>query len=211
MRSGRPRPCARLALAFALLLAGCSPLSAAAAAPFHRDETPLPAGVTGGSGGGGTGAAVETASSGSSAALRMLLGLAIVLAIIFALYKLLKRSASKNDKGVRAHGEMTVVASTPLAQSRALHLVRVGDELVLVGSSEQGVTPIRVYTAEEVRRLGFDPTASLPALAPAAGSGSSGFGSGFGFLPGSPSGSGSGPGGGFGPALLETLRKMTAR
>jgi hypothetical protein len=72
------------------------------------------------------------------------------------------------------------------------------------------VTPIRVYTAEEVRRLGFDPTASLPALAPAAGSGS-GFGSGFGFLPGSPSGSGSGPGGGFGPALLETLRKMTAR
>jgi flagellar biogenesis protein FliO len=35
-----------------------------------------------------------------------------------------------------------VVATTPLAQGRALHLVRVGDELVLVGATEQSITRI---------------------------------------------------------------------
>jgi flagellar biosynthetic protein FliO len=186
MRSGCPRPSARLTLALGLALAGCFPLSAAAAAPFRRDQTPLPTGV---SGTGGTHAAGQAASSGGTAALRMLIGLAIVLAIIFGLYKLLKRSADKNDKGIKAHGAgMTVVASTPLAQSRALHLVQVGQELVLVGSSEQGVTPIRIYGPEEARKLGFDSRTDLPPIVPLQGE-----------RPG------------FGSALVETLRKRTAR
>jgi flagellar biogenesis protein FliO len=185
MRSGCPHPSARLALALGLVLAGCSPLSAAAAAPFKRDQTPLPAGIAGT---GGNAHAATSAGSSGGAAVRMLLGLAIVLAIIFVLYKVLKRSAGKNDRAIRAHGEMTVVATTPLAHSRALHLVRVGDELVLVGSSEQGVSRIRVYGPDDVRRLGFDGRNDLPSLPP------------------SPSGRPS-----FGAALLETLRKRTAR
>jgi flagellar biosynthetic protein FliO len=119
----------------------------------------------------------------------MLFGLAIVLAVIYGLYRLLKRSAAKNDKGIRAHGGMTVVASTPLAQSRALHLVQVGDELVLVGSSEQGVTPIRVYDAAETRRLGLETRDGFQPLA----------------------NGGSSNGMGFGPALVETLKRKTAR
>ena len=57
---------------------------------------------------------------------------------------------------------MVVLSTTALAPSRALHLVQVGEELVLVGSAEQGVTPIRVYSAEEVRRLGFEVGATAP-------------------------------------------------
>jgi flagellar biosynthetic protein FliO len=187
---GRPRPYAWLTLALtALVCALCVPVTASAAAPgFQRDQTPLPAGVTGGSDPAAAQGVAQAGSTGGSA-LRMLFGLAIVLAIIFGLYKLLKRSADKTDKGIRAHGEMRVISSTPLAQSRALHLVRVGEELVLVGSSEQGVTRIRVYNAEEARRLGYDLRGDLPALPAGPTSGRAGLGA----------------------ALLETLRKKTAR
>jgi flagellar biogenesis protein FliO len=189
MQRGCPRPLRRLAPVLGLLLAGCTPLPAFGAAPaFKRDTTPLSSDISGGTDGGHT--AVSAGSTGGSA-LRMLLGLAIVLGLIFVIYKFMKRSADKNDKTIRAHGtEMAVVASTPLAQSRALHLVRVGEELVLVGSSEQGVTRIRVYGPDAVRRLGFDP-----------------YGDGGTFTPtSSPTDR---PG--FGTSLVETLRKLTAR
>ena len=41
---------------------------------------------------------------------------------------------------VGTSGVIDVVATTTLAQGRALHLVRVGDELVLVGATEQSIT-----------------------------------------------------------------------
>jgi flagellar protein FliO/FliZ len=43
----------------------------------------------------------------------------------------------------------------PLGPNRALHLVRAGRELVLVGVAEHGVTPIRTYTEEEALELGL--------------------------------------------------------
>jgi flagellar biosynthetic protein FliO len=183
--SGRPRPYDRLALGLACAFVGFVAPSAEAAG-FRRDRTPLPADV---SGAGGAHASTQVGSGTGSAALHMLLGLAIVLALIFGLYKLLKRSAAKNDKTVRDDGWIGVLSSTPLAPSRSLHLVQVGDELVLVGSSEQSVTPIRVYTPDEARRLGIDPRTHqmLPPAAPSRGN----------------------PG--FGASLLEALKRMTAR
>ena len=71
----------------------------------------------------------------------MLLALGIVIALILGLYKLLRRMSGRNEGAVRADGRMTIVASTPLAHSRSLHLVRVGDELVLVGSAEHARHP----------------------------------------------------------------------
>jgi flagellar protein FliO/FliZ len=160
---------------------------AATAAGFRRDHTPLPADVSGIHG--THVAATHVASGTGSAALHMLLGLAVVLALIFGLYKLLRRSASKNDKTVRDDGFIGVVSSTPLAPSRSLHLVRVGDELVLVGSSEQSVTPLRVYSRDEARRLGVDPELAAPVAFSPAPTGRPGFGA----------------------ALVESLKKMTAR
>jgi flagellar protein FliO/FliZ len=187
--SGRPRPFGRLALGLACAYVGCIP-SSALAAGFQRDRTPLPADVSGATGGG---AVVSTHVGGGTggAALHMLLGLAIVLALIFGLYKLLKRSAAKNDKTVADDGWRGVLSTTPLAPSRSLHLVRVGDELILLGSSDGAVTPIRVYGAEEARRLGVDPR-TVTMLPP----GQRG-----------PTGGGTG----FGAAFLETLKRMTAR
>ncbi len=46
-----------------------------------------------------------------------------------------------------------MVATARLAPTRAVHLLRVGEELILVGSAEQGVTPIRVYPAAQAQAL----------------------------------------------------------
>ena len=98
----------------------------------------------------------------------MIVGLAIVLGLIYGLYRLLKRFSNR-EATVRDVGAMTIVATTQLSPARALHLLRVGDELVLVGSAEHGVTPIRVYSADEARRLEAEEPAPAPAsLAPAA-------------------------------------------
>jgi flagellar protein FliO/FliZ len=154
---------------------------------FKRDQTPLPAKVTGAAGGKGASSS-DPVSSGAT--LHMLLGLALVLGLIYGLYRLLKRSSDKNEKVVRGGDDwMSVIASTRIAPSRSVHLIRVGEEIVLVGSGEQGVTPIRVYTAEEARRLRIEPNEPLVA--------------GAGALADAPRG--------FVGTLLEQLRKKTAR
>jgi flagellar protein FliO/FliZ len=118
---------------------------------FHRDTTPLSPAVTGQGGSGSSG----SGSSSVGSVMRMLLGLVIVIGVIFAVYWLLRRtSGRKRGGGVRGDGRISVVSSTQLPSGGAVHLVRVGDELVLVGSSQNGVTPIRTYTADESQRLG---------------------------------------------------------
>lgn len=183
MPSGRPRPFGRLVLGLACALVGCYPSSAVAAG--FRDRTPLPADVSGA--GTSHAPATHVASGTGSAALHMVLALAIVVALIFGIYKLLKRSSNKNERTVSDDGWMGVVSSTPLAPSRSLHLVRVGEELILLGAADGSVTPIRVYGAEEARRLGVDPRTvqSLPVRSARGGTGVA--------------------------SLVETLRRITAR
>ena len=48
-----------------------------------------------------------------------------------------------------------VPATLPLGPGKALHLVRAGTEIVLVGASENGVVPVRTYTEREARELGL--------------------------------------------------------
>jgi flagellar protein FliO/FliZ len=124
--------------------------AALAADGFKKDETPLPKSVTEGSAGGG----IADASSGAGAIARMVVGLAIVLAVVYGVYWLLKkryRGGSRN--GNVADGRLEIVATTPLAGNRAVHLLRAGDELFLVGSSEQSVTGLAAWGPEEAARL----------------------------------------------------------
>ncbi len=81
--------------------------------------------------------------SGGGSALRFIFGLAVVLGAIYGVHWLLKKWGQSKLQGVAGRtGVIDVVATTPLAQGRALHLVRVGDELVLVGATEQSITRI---------------------------------------------------------------------
>ncbi len=43
----------------------------------------------------------------------------------------------------------------PLGPNRALHLVRAGREIVLLGTAEHTVSPIRRYSEDEARALGL--------------------------------------------------------
>lgn len=189
MLPDRLPPRAALVAASLVSLLASAPASVAKTG-FQRDDTPLSAKVTGGGGDAGGSALASGATGG--AAVHMLLGLGLVLLLIYVLYRVLKRTAGKGEPAIRGDDGMSIIASTSLAPSRSLHLIRVGEEIVLVGSAEHGVTPLRVYSAEEARELRIEPRERLA-------------------LGDSGAAPGEVPRPGFLAALVESLRRMTAR
>lgn len=95
----------------------------------------------------------QTASSGGGL-VRTFVGLAIVLAVIYGLYWVLKQVKASKETAASGKG-LEAVATIPLGPNRALHLVRAGRELMLLGVAEQSVVPIRAYREEEARALGL--------------------------------------------------------
>ncbi|MBV8259164.1 MAG: flagellar biosynthetic protein FliO [Actinobacteria bacterium] len=141
-------------------LAASSPRHHAAPPAVPADTTPLPQQVVdAGAHGGKTSTTSTSPSSGGSGAgslIRLFGGLVIVLGVIYGIYWLLK-AYGKSKRGDGAADErLSVLGTTVLAPNRSLHLVRVGQEVLLVGSAEQSVTPIRAYSIDELRRLGVD-------------------------------------------------------
>jgi flagellar protein FliO/FliZ len=98
-------------------------------------------------------AASAHAASGGSIA-RTIVGLAIVLAVIFGLRWVLKQYKAGREKKAAGTG-LAQVATLPLGQNRSLHVVRAGREVLVVGSGDHGVTPVRSYSEEEARALGL--------------------------------------------------------
>jgi flagellar protein FliO/FliZ len=122
---------------------------------------------------GSAGETAETAQATSGGSiLRTIVGLLVVLGIIYALYWVLKKVKSSKDSAASGSG-LETIATMPLGTNRALHLVRTGRELVLIGTAEHSITPIRRYSEDEARALGLidapqPPTvgATLESLAP---------------------------------------------
>jgi flagellar protein FliO/FliZ len=119
-----------------------SPLLAVAAA--HSESQPLDLS--------GTATSAHAASGGSIA--RTIVGLAIVIAVIFGLRWVLKQFKAGRERKA-AGGGLSSMATLPLGQNRSLHVVRAGREVLVVGSGEHGVTPVRTYSEEEARSLGL--------------------------------------------------------
>lgn len=122
-----------------------------------------------GSGGNAGPSKVPGGSAGSSV-VRTVVGLAIVIAVIYGLYWVLKQiKASREDK---AHGNgLSSIATLPLGPNRSLQLVRAGREIVLVGVSEHGVTPVRTYSEDEADAIGLLDGEAYDDSAPGGGSG----------------------------------------
>jgi flagellar protein FliO/FliZ len=93
-------------------------------------------------------------SGGGGGLVRTFVGLAIVLAVIYGLYWVLKQVKASRETAVAGQG-LQSLASVPLGPNRSMHLVRAGAEIVLVGVSEQAVVPIRVYGEAEARAAGL--------------------------------------------------------
>jgi flagellar protein FliO/FliZ len=112
---------------------------------------------------GGATSSAHAAGGGSIA--RTIVGLAIVLAVIFGLRWVMKQYKAGREKKAAGDG-LTQVATLPLGQNRSLHVVRAGREVLVVGSGEHGVTPVRSYSEEEARALGLLEVDEEPEPAP---------------------------------------------
>jgi flagellar protein FliO/FliZ len=99
-------------------------------------------------------APAQAAGSGGGGLVRTIVGLAVVIGVIYGLHWVLKQVKASREGSASGSG-LKPIASLPLGGNRTLHLVRAGQEVVLVGSGEGGVTPIRTYTEAEARALGL--------------------------------------------------------
>jgi flagellar protein FliO/FliZ len=102
-------------------------------------------------------AKVADVGGGTSGGLaRTFVGLAVVVAVIYGLTWVLRQMKKSSSATERSHGfGLSTEASMPLGPNRSVHLIRAGRELVLVGSAEHGIVPIRTYTEDEARDLGL--------------------------------------------------------
>lgn len=104
--------------------------------------------------GGGSSAHASVGGGGGGLA-RTFIGLAVVVAVIYGLTWVL-RQMKKSSATTGAVGTgLSTEATLPLGPNRSVHLIRAGRELVLVGSAEHGIVPIRTYTEDEARDLGL--------------------------------------------------------
>lgn len=110
----------------------------------------------------------STATSGGASIVRTIVGLAIVIAVIWGLAWILRQVKSGREPNVSSTGLASVAALT-LGSGRSVHLVRAGNDYVLLGSTEHGVAPIHRYTEEEAIDAGLlPPPASSPRSPPSA-------------------------------------------
>jgi flagellar protein FliO/FliZ len=103
--------------------------------------------------------AAEHSSGAGGGIVRTIVGLAVVIGVIVGLHWVLKQIKSSRESSSTGGG-LKPLSTLALGPGRALHLVRAGNEIVLVGVAEHGVTPVRVYTEEEARALGLIETDS---------------------------------------------------
>jgi flagellar protein FliO/FliZ len=98
-------------------------------------------------------AAQHSSSVGGGSIMRTILALVIVIGLIYGVARVLKAVKGGSE---RASGDgLEHLATLPLAQGRSVALVRSGSDIVLVGISESGVTPIKVYTEAEALMNGI--------------------------------------------------------
>jgi flagellar protein FliO/FliZ len=100
--------------------------------------------------------ALDSAAPGGGSIVRTLIGLAIVIGVIYGLYWILKQVKASKEGKASGLG-LSSVATLPLGGGRTVHLVRAGNELLLVGVGDHGVTLLRRYTEDEARELGLLP------------------------------------------------------
>jgi flagellar protein FliO/FliZ len=100
-----------------------------------------------------------TGASGGASIVRTIVGLAIVIAVIWGLAWILRQVKAGRDPNVSSAGLASVAALT-LATGRSVHLVRAGNDYVLLGSTEHGVAPIHRYSEQEARDAGLLPADS---------------------------------------------------
>ncbi|HYB27462.1 MAG TPA: flagellar biosynthetic protein FliO, partial [Solirubrobacteraceae bacterium] len=96
------------------------------------------------------------ASSGDgSTIMRTILGLVLVIGVIYGVAWILRQVRKGRDGRASGTG-LAPIASMPLGAGRSVQLVRAGQEYLLLGVAEQGVTMLRSYSEAEALAAGFE-------------------------------------------------------
>lgn len=140
---------ASAALLLALLAVQPTAALAAAAAKATGDDAPLDLGGAESAGG-------QQVGPGGGSIARVIVGLLIVVAVIYGVTWILKQLKGGKRETATAGG-LEQVTTMPLQGGGALSLVRIGDELLLLGSGANGATTLRRYDEDEARALGLWP------------------------------------------------------
>jgi flagellar biosynthetic protein FliO len=88
---------------------------------------------------------------------RVLFGLVVVVAVIIVAYLGLRRAQRGRVPGTRSSGSVEVLETTTLAPGRNLHLVRVGDRVLLVGATDHGIATLQAYDHDSAVLEGLVP------------------------------------------------------
>jgi flagellar protein FliO/FliZ len=121
-----------------------------APAAFAADGEGTPLNLPAGSGA----KASPSPGPGGTSIVRTIVGLAVVIGVIYGLTWVLKQVKASKSNAASGSG-LETLATLPLGTNRTLHLVRAGEEIVLLGAGDGGVTPIRTYQEQEARELGL--------------------------------------------------------
>ncbi len=148
-------PLPRAAATVAAVLGCCLLADASAAVAFSpakrggAESAPL-----GPSSGSASAHSSTSAGTGGPSLVRTIVGLAIVIAVIWGLSWILRQFKAARRPQAPSGGLVSVAALT-LSSGRSVHLVRAGNDYVLLGSAEQGVVPIQRYTEQQAREAGL--------------------------------------------------------
>ena len=93
-------------------------------------------------------------SSGGASIVRTIVGLAIVIAVIWGLTWILRQVKAGREPHLPDAG-LTSVAALTLGSGRSVHLVRAGNDYLLLGSAEHGLMPIHRYSEQQAREAGL--------------------------------------------------------
>jgi flagellar protein FliO/FliZ len=96
----------------------------------------------------------QAPGTGGGSIVRTIVGLAVVIGVIYGLYWVLKQVKSSREEKASGQG-LAAISTLPLGPGRSLQLVRTGRDLVLLGVTEHGVTPVRSYSEDEAEAAGL--------------------------------------------------------
>ncbi|HZO36556.1 MAG TPA: flagellar biosynthetic protein FliO [Solirubrobacteraceae bacterium] len=135
------------ALATALAAAVLAAPATALAAATHGESTPLDLGDGGSSD-------LPSASGGGIGVLRAIFGLLLVVALIYGVRWLLHRTQAGGRPRGNSEG-LRPLTSLALGSRGTLHLVRAGDEVLLLGQADGQLVSLRRYSEEEAQQRGL--------------------------------------------------------
>jgi flagellar protein FliO/FliZ len=93
--------------------------------------------------------AAPQVDSSAGSVVRVFLGLFLVVVIIGVLYRVLRRAQRGRLPGGRSDGTIEVLETTQLGPGRNIHLVRVGERVLVVGATEHAISPLHAFAREE--------------------------------------------------------------